>query len=251
MTPAPPGSPESAASMGASSSAGRKLPPAPSKVDVRRVEGTSKAQVVVTLPSNTAKGTVDATVVVVRDASGTVVARLSVKVKQGEGSVSITVPLIADGYTVSVYNVNDVGVSTGALVSSSLVHARTITRRDAKGVPVLFGTRLGKPIIFTAASAFLDARDKAELDRIAKEARGSSSRIFVTGFARRGGGTPSDLAAISTQRARAVALYLSARGVRVWIRYWGVGSLHGTGLPADRRVEIRQSSNPIPRSLVR
>ena len=72
----------------------------------------------------------------------------------------------------------------------------------------------------------------------------------MTGFARKGGGTKSELASLSTKRAHAAARYLSKQGVRVWIRYWGAGSLNGTGDASDRRVEVRTSAKPIPRSLV-
>lgn len=109
---------------------------------------------------------------------------------------------------------------------------------------------LGKPIIFNGGSAALDTRDKKQLRAIARQAKASNERLFVTGFARKGGGTKSELASLSTKRAQAAATYLSKQGVRVWIRYWGAGSLNGTGALSDRRVEVRTSAAPIPRTLV-
>lgn len=46
-------------------------------------------------------------------------------------------------------------------------------------------------------------------------------------------------AGLSLKRARTVAQYLSTQGVRVWIRFDGIGDQHAKGRPSDRRVEIR------------
>lgn len=210
----------------------------------------ARAKVLVGLPAGAAGASVLSTVVVVRDAKGKVVSRIELPVKKGQQQAEVIVPFVADGYTVNVYNVNEVGVSTGAIRTSPLVHATTITGRGARNSPALFGTPLGKAVIFNAGSAWLDPKDRRQLDVIAQKAKASSQRLFITGFARKGGGRTSELAALSTKRARAVATYLAKQGVRVWLRYWGVGSLNGTGRAADRRVEIRTSSAAIPRSLV-
>lgn len=128
--------------------------------------------------------------------------------------------------------------------------ATTITQRNTSGKPSLFGTMLGKPIIFSGGSASLEATDRKQLRLIAQKAKASDERLFVTGFARKGGGNASELGSLSTERAKVAAEYLAKQGVRVWIRYWGAGSLNGTGRTSDRRVEIRTSAKPIPRTLV-
>lgn len=46
-------------------------------------------------------------------------------------------------------------------------------------------------------------------------------------------------------------MILADQGVRVWIRYWGASTLSSTGKDLDRRVEIRTSAAPIPRTLMR
>lgn len=228
----------------------RSLPPPPLQIHVTPLKGKTRARVSVGLPANSAGATVLSTVVIVRDASGQVVTRIELPVTAGQQQTEIVVPFLANGYVINVYNVNEVGVSRGALIASPLINATTITRRGPEGHPTLFGSRLGRPIIFGGASSRLGVDDKRALDAIASTAKSSSRRLFVTGFARKGGGTASELASLSTARAKSVAIYLASRGVRVWIRYWGAGSLNGTGRTSDRRVEIRGSSLPIPRSLV-
>lgn len=233
-----------------STTRGRALPPPPEDIEVRPLRAGERSSVLIKQPTGAAGARVLSTVVVVRNAEGKVISRLNVALKSGQGEIEVTVPYVAEGFTVDVYNVNEVGVSTGALIRSPLVRATTITKRTSTGKPRLFGEMLGEPIIFNGGSAKLDRRDKKQLRAIAREAKKSNERLFVTGFARKGGGSARELASLSTRRARAAATYLSKRGVRVWIRYWGAGTLNGTGQASDRRVEVRTSAAPIPRTLV-
>ncbi len=234
----------------ATSTRGRTLPPRPRDVQVTPIPGGSRSTVRIRQPEGAAGSQVLATVVVVRDSRGAVVSRISIALEPGQSQATVTVPFVASGYLVNVYNVNEVGVSDGALRQSPLVRATTITARTSSGQPTLFGTVLGRPIYFNGGSAVLDARDRARLRAIAQVARVANERVFVTGFARRGAGPASELATLSTRRARAAATYLVEQGVRVWTRYWGAGSLNGSGSAGDRRVEVRTSALPIPRSLV-
>lgn len=233
-----------------STTRGRSLPPPPQEVDVQPLRSGARSSVLIKQPVGTAGAQVLATVVVVRNAKGKIISRINIELEPGQTQTRVTVPYVADGYTVDVYNVNEVGVSTGALTRSPLVRATTITKRTSSGQPRLFGEMLGKPIIFNGGSAALDKSDKKQLRAIARQAKASNERLFVTGFTRKGGGSASELASLSTKRARAAATYLSKQGVRVWIRYWGAGSLNGTGAKTDRRVEVRSSAAPIPRTLV-
>jgi hypothetical protein len=233
-----------------STTRGRVLPPPPNEIEIQPLRGGARSSVLIKQPVGAAGSQVLATVVVVRNVQGKVISRINIELEPGQSQIRVTVPYVADGYTVDVYNVNEVGVSTGALTRSPLVRATTITKRTATGQPRLFGELLGGPIIFNGGSAALDTRDKKQLRAIARQAKASNERLFVTGFARKGGGTKSELASLSAKRARAAATYLSKQGVRVWIRYWGAGSLNGTGQASDRRVEVRTSAAPIPRTLV-
>lgn len=246
-----PGSASAPAGDGTKPVTGIGLPPAPIGVRILPNSSARTARVIAKLPSRSSGAEVVSTVVEVRDKSGKLVARVVVAVKSHETEVSVTVPYAADGYSVNVYNVNSVGVSEGADTSSGLVHASTITSRTASGTPALFGTQIITPVYFTAASATLDATDKKALDVATARVANTTKRLFITGFARLGGGAKKELAAISTARAKNVATYLAGKGIRVWIRYYGVGALKGTGQWQDRRVEIRASDLAIPRSMAR
>lgn len=234
----------------ANSTRGRALPPRPRDVQVNRIPGGSRSTVRIKQPEGAAGSEVLATVVLVRDSRGKIVSRISISLEPGQNQATVTVPFVAEGFSVHVYNVNEVGVSAGAPSQSPLVRATTITARTGTGRPTLFGALMGKPIVFDGGSATLDAMDRARLRSIAQAAQVSHQRIFVTGFARKGAGPKDELAALSTRRAKAAAMFLVAQGVRVWTRYWGAGSLNGSGSAGDRRVEVRTSALPIPRSLV-
>lgn len=229
---------------------GLSLPPAPLHVYVVRSPVGRSSEVRITLPEGSAGRQVKAAVVIVRGNKGQVLARASVVARPGDSTLTVTVPFCESGCRVLAYNVNELGVSRGAPHRSSLLHATTISRRNWSGVPSLFGTLIGSPVTFEAGSSKLDTRDKTILNAIANRAKLSGNRLFVTGFARRGGGTAAEQADISRQRAKSVASYLAARGVRVWTRYWGAGALLGHGGAADRRVEVRESREAIARSLV-
>ena len=229
---------------------GKSLPPPPEKVQVVPLTGRLRSSVAVRQPSGDGASNILATVIVVRDDKGKVITRITVEAVPGRSQSRITVPLIAPGYFVNVYNVNEVGVSIGALATSPLVHATTISSRGRDSTPALFGKRIGRTITFDGGLSTLDREDKRVLNGIARSIARSTDRIFITGFARKGGGSGAELAALSTDRARAVATYLAERGVRVWMRYWGAGSLEGVGHPRERRVEIHASALAIPRNLV-
>jgi outer membrane protein OmpA-like peptidoglycan-associated protein len=85
-------------------------------------------------------------------------------------------------------------------------------------------------------SARLDANDKAQLRAAATRLKTTLAPVYVTGHA---GAERGAAASLSLQRARTVAQYLSAQGVRVWIRFDGIGDQHAKGRPSDRRAEIR------------
>jgi hypothetical protein len=229
---------------------GKSLPPPPEKVQVVPLIGRLRSSVAVHQPSGDGASNILATVIVVRDDEGKVITRITVEAVPGRSQSRITVPLIAPGYFVNVYNVNEVGVSMGALATSPLVHATTISSRGRDSAPTLFGKRIGRTITFDGGLSTLDREDKRVLNGIARSIARSTDRIFITGFASKGGGSEAELAALSTDRARAVATYLAERGVRVWMRYWGAGSLEGVGHPRERRVEIHASALAIPRNLV-
>ena len=208
------------------------LPPAPVSVSATRQvrEGT---RVEVVLPEGAAGISVQGTVVTVRDRDGRVAARVTVTTPAGAIRADVQVPYVGPGFTVTAYNVNANGVSPGASVTSPLVRASTLSSTPGQRY---IGTRVGKPIAFARGSARLDTSYKAQLRDMAIRLKGTLSLVYVTGHAGSERGTP---AALSLQRARNVAAYLSSQGVRVWIRFDGIGDQHAKGRPSDRRAEIR------------
>ena len=208
------------------------LPPAPVSVSTSTQvrEGT---RVEVVLPEGAAGTSVQGTVVTVRDRDGRVAARVTVTTPAGEVLADVQVPYVGPGFTVTAYNINANGVSPGASITSPLVRASTLSSTPGQRY---IGTRVGKPIAFAKGSARLDASDKAQLLATATRLKSALAPVYVTGHAGSERGTPT---ALSLQRARAVAQYLSAQGVRVWIRFDGIGDKHAKGRPSDRRAEIR------------
>jgi outer membrane protein OmpA-like peptidoglycan-associated protein len=80
-----------------------------------------------------------------------------------------------------------------------------------------------------------------------KYSQKNGGRVFITGFVRNQGGDPRFQKRLSADRAQQVAQYLSARGVKTWIRYDGFGPYRkGQGQARDRRVEVRWSADEIP-----
>ena len=185
-------------------------------------------------------------------ADGTVVARYSVRLGSGATQATRIMPKPAPGQKVVAYVTNASGVSANAPDGSNVVNMPTAVAPDRKtGSWRLFGTQLAAPLIFAGGSARLTDHGMAVLDRIAHKIRARGhGRVFVSGFARQGGGTEQYLKILSKRRAHAVAQYLSARGVRQWIRYWGVGArTEEVGVPDDRQVQVAWSAAAIPKTM--
>jgi outer membrane protein OmpA-like peptidoglycan-associated protein len=146
------------------------------------------------------------------------------------------------GQQVEAYTENWLGVSTNAPWGSNVVRAATTNIVSASGKPTLAGGKLVvSRIIFDPASPLLDDADKAQLDRIVWSLANKGGLVLISGFARQNKvDTKRFLDNLSVERAKAVANYLSGRGVRAWIRYEGYGAVtRGIGTWEDRKVEIR------------
>ena len=191
------------------------------------------------MPERLGLAPITETVVEVRDANRKLIARISIKLKAGDSEVAVTIPFISGDYNVSVFNVNDLGVSAGAPTASQLVHARTFKNAGVSGGIAFNGTVASSPILFKAFSAALDAGDRRSLDKFAKQIGVTSKRVYITGFAHLAGSSRKEVAATSLARARNVARYLASKGVRVWITYFGAGAPAKSAGWKDRRVELR------------
>jgi outer membrane protein OmpA-like peptidoglycan-associated protein len=214
------------------------LPPAPVSVSAtRRVREGARVQV--ELPPGSAGVSVQGTVITVRDKKDNVAARVVVETPPGQELAVVTVPYVGPGFKVTAYNINAHGVSTGAFITSPLVRSSTL--RDASSQR-LAGSLAGKPIRFAHCSADLDRGDKRALRSMARQIKGTLGVVYVTGFAGRTSDTDKPRA-MSMERARAVAEFLASRGVRVWIRFDGLGDRLAKGRERDRRVEVRFRAN--------
>jgi outer membrane protein OmpA-like peptidoglycan-associated protein len=190
-------------------------------------------------------GRVSHVVFMVRNADGTTARTVRMKVPAAARRISTRLPRLDDGQRIVTFVENNYGLSPSAPKRRNVVQGPTGRGRDAAGNPVLFGTSLlVDRIIFDATSPLLDVRDRAQLDRLARELRGRAGLLLISGFARQNLIDGSKfLKNLSIERARNVANYLSTKGVRAWIRFDGYGAItNEPGTANDRRVDIRWSN---------
>ena len=184
-------------------------------------------------------------VFMVRNADGTTARTVRMRVPSAARRLSARLPRLDEGQRIVTFVENNFGLSPSAPKRRNVVQGATGRGRDAAGNPILFGeSLLVDRIIFDATSPLLDTRDRAQLDRLARELRGRAGLLLISGFARQNLIDGSKfLKNLSIERARNVANYLSSQGVRAWIRFDGYGATTSKpGTADDRRVEIRWST---------
>jgi outer membrane protein OmpA-like peptidoglycan-associated protein len=176
----------------------------------------------------------------VYNTSGKIVSVITRRVKPTDKSASITVGNDGSLSTIRAHTTNKTGVSVSARTGANVMRGRTSQGTMADGRPILRGTAIGETIFFRGDSAALTPRTTAILDKVAKSINTKGGRLFVSGFARKNGlDTPKYLRDLSVQRALAVSMYLSSKGVRLWTVYQGFGAVtKEIGTPQERRVEI-------------
>jgi outer membrane protein OmpA-like peptidoglycan-associated protein len=187
-------------------------------------------------------GKVANVVFVVKNADGTIARTLRVAAPTRSTAVATAVKGLVKGQRVSAYTENWLGVSASAPRGANVIRAATVSTYDKTGRPNLTGARLlVSRIIFDPASPVLDDADKAQLDRIVWTLVNKGGLVLISGFARQNQSDSKNfLDGLSVDRAEAVANYLSARGVRAWIRFQGYGAVtRRIGTWEDRKVEIR------------
>jgi outer membrane protein OmpA-like peptidoglycan-associated protein len=190
-------------------------------------------------------GRVSHVVFMIRNADGTTARTVRVRVPSTAGRVSTQLPRLVNGQRIVTFVESNYGLSPNAPKRRNVVQGPTARGRDVAGNPILLGDALlVDRIIFDATSPVLDARDKAQLNRLARLLRGQAGLLLISGFARQNLIDGSKfLKNLSIERARNVANYLSTQGVRAWIRFDGYGATTTTpGTADDRRVEIRWST---------
>ncbi len=232
---------------GAGPTRGIIQPMRPGRTVVERLPGGRTANVTVNIRQGPSNAPVRSVVIVVFDDNGLVIARIAVRVPRGETSVVATVPFLEDSYRVRTYTTNEAGVSRNAPIGANVLKQPTTLGKKRNGAPILFGKRIARAVLFDPDSPALDARAKERLDKVVRFTAKNGGRVLITGFVRNQGGSVKFQRALSDDRAEQVAMYLSKRGVRTWIRYSGYGAYRpGQGLPRDRRVEVRWSADAIP-----
>jgi outer membrane protein OmpA-like peptidoglycan-associated protein len=244
--PARPGNAGSGSHDGAGPTTGIKPPPPPSRPQIERLPGNRRAEVTVTVNQGRPSAPVRGVVLLVFNEDGIQRHRVAVDVPPGSTIATARVPF-RDGYRVRVFTTNDAGVSNRAPMGANVLEAATTRGKRPNGTPILFGDRIVKPVLFNPDSPELDRKARKVLNKVVRYSKDNGGRVFITGFVRNQGGDPRFQKRLSADRAQQVAQYLSARGVRTWIRYNGYGAYReGQGLPRDRRVEVRWSADEIP-----
>jgi outer membrane protein OmpA-like peptidoglycan-associated protein len=182
-----------------------------------------------------------AVVFTVYNTSGKIVSVITRRVKPTEKSASITVRNDGSLSVIRAHTTNKTGVSQSALRGANIMRGKTSAGRLPDGRPLLMGSLLGEVMYFKPNSAALTPRTIALLNQLARTVNSQGGNLFVSGFARKNGiDTPKYLQNLSEQRALAVSMYLSAKGVRLWTTYRGFGAVTTEiGTPAERRVEVR------------
>jgi outer membrane protein OmpA-like peptidoglycan-associated protein len=196
------------------------------------------------LPNAGAKGASSA-VFTVFDKSGKIVNFITKRLKPTDTSASVTVRNNGSLASIRVHTVNNVGVSQSARSGANVKRGKTSEVQLVAGLPKLRGDLLGEIMYFKPNSATLTPRTIELLNQVARTINSRGGNLFVSGFARKNGiDTPKYLRNLSEQRALAVSMYLSSKGVRLWTTYQGFGAVTTEiGTPAERRVELRWVAN--------
>jgi len=195
-------------------------------------------------PNAGAKGATSV-VFTVFDKSGKIVNFITKRLKPTDTSASVMVRNNGSLASIRVHTVNSVGVSQSARSGANVKRAKTSNGQLVDGQPKLRGDLLSEIMYFKPNSATLTPRTIQLLNQVARTINSRGGNLFVSGFARKNGiDTPKYLRNLSEQRALAVSMYLSSKGVRLWTTYQGFGAVTTEiGTSAERRVELRWFSN--------
>jgi hypothetical protein len=178
---------------------------------------------------------------IVLDGSGKVVRRATIKVKPTDTGARIVVPASVKGARVRVITTNQCGVSDGAPRSFNVRPGKTSISVDPRtNAPSLAGQLVLPQIDFGPSEITLDATDRAQLDKVAKDMDGKCGTLLVSGFSRfNNTDSRRYLQNLADFRAKAVADYLSSKGLTMWISYKGfVIRSNDNAASANRRVAL-------------
>jgi len=194
--------------------------PLPVHLVTERLPGNRRAIITITVNQQRPSAPVRGVVLLVFDQAGSQRYRVAVDVPEGKTVVTAQVPF-GNNQQVRAFTTNEVGVSDRAPIGANLMNQPTTLGKKADGTAVLFGKLIANPILFDPDSPNLNTQARKALDNVVKCSAKNGGRVFITGFVRNQGGNPRDQMALSDARAQQVAVYLSKRGVKTWIRYVG------------------------------
>ena len=179
------------------------------------------------------------------NSSGKIASIITRRVAPNDRTASVTVRNNGSLASIHVHTTNKVGVSQSALRGANIRRGRTSDGQLTDGRPELLGELAGDVLYFEPNSSVLTPQTMRVLNRLSATINSKGGNLFVSGFARKNGiDTPKYLRNLSVQRALAVSMYMSSRGVRLWTVYQGFGAVtREIGTPSERRVEVRWISN--------
>lgn len=173
----------------------------------------------------------------VRNADGEVIDRIKVRVPAGQSAAKARIAAFPPGGSVSV--LVESNASPRARRAFSVIHAPSneLGWQQATEQP---GSGMCERIQFAADSARLSDGAKQSLASCARKLDGKGGVAVVAGFVRNGGGNQRDQMSLADRRARAVTDELIELGVRINVRFGGLGAVtKDIGVPIHRRVDIR------------
>lgn len=177
---------------------------------------------------------------VVLDTSGQVVDRIKVKVPAGQDAAKARISPFPPGGSVKVMVASD--------QEPRIRRAATITHASSSNLASLaeansLGAAMCAPVRFGPDSSVLSSEAKASLEECARKLDRKGGVSTFAGYVRNGGGNVRDQLTLADQRARAVVDEFLRQGVRVDMRFGGVGAVtKEIGIPAHRRVAIHWSA---------
>jgi outer membrane protein OmpA-like peptidoglycan-associated protein len=177
---------------------------------------------------------------VVLDASGQVVDRIKVRVPAGRDATKARISPFPPGGSVKVMVASD--------QEPRIRRAATITHASSSNLTSLaeansLGSAMCEPVRFGPNSSELSSEAKASVKECARKLDRKGGVSTIAGYVRNGGGNVRDQLMLADQRARAVVDEFLRQGVRVDMRFGGVGAVtKEIGIPAHRRVAIHWSA---------
>ena len=244
-TPVAPSAPTPTPSnSGPSAPSAPSLPPTPpasvESIKVVQIPGQKGSVLKVALSAQPFGGAPSTVVVKIFNLLGKVIQELKVPVNSDASAIELPIDLKLGEFTVEAQTINSTSSAPAIAMQPTFAPMSFFEASKKTGEPVLAGTKISSPIIFSPDSSKLSSAAKKALLNLAITISKSNSRVALTGFtagANQGKNVEQKLA---TARAKEVAKFLKAQGVQKWIYFAGFGALSpNTPATQARKVELR------------